>query len=402
MSPPAAGAGDAARIAETTLRHEAWQRRYFEPRPKALAEKREKMAEDPFAFLRGSFHLWPGVLARLRPEVAGAGPALLCVGDTHLENFGSWRDAEGRLVWGVNDLDEAATLPFASDLLRLAASFLLEAERSPGKIQLAPEQGVVHLLDGYRAGLAHPPGPFILENRHPDLRDLATVRGEGALKWWTEMEEDVGAEEPPPDLRDLLLTHLPSGARVRRLGKRRAGLGSRERPRFAVVAEWDGGTVVREAKAAAPSAARSGEAVADPLADHARLHLLARRSRDPFFRLLPGAGGKPGEAGRGWVVRRLSPESDKIEVGKIEAAKPGKDGTGTGIAARQALLLGAMGGEIANVHLGALGQATPLQRALDALDRRPGWFPEAAEAAATAVRLDHAAFCEARERGLLG
>ena len=34
-------------------------------------------------------------------------PAVLAVGDLHTENFGTWRDAEGRLIWGINDFDEA-------------------------------------------------------------------------------------------------------------------------------------------------------------------------------------------------------------------------------------------------------------------------------------------------------
>jgi hypothetical protein len=52
------------------------------------------------------------------PELADA-PKVLAVGDIHLENFGTWRDADGRLVWGVNDYDEAADMPYTLDLLRL-------------------------------------------------------------------------------------------------------------------------------------------------------------------------------------------------------------------------------------------------------------------------------------------
>ena len=54
---------------------------------------------------------------------------LLCVGDLHVENFGVWRDAEGRLVWGVNDFDEACEAAFAGDLVRLLASASWPATR---------------------------------------------------------------------------------------------------------------------------------------------------------------------------------------------------------------------------------------------------------------------------------
>ena len=51
--------------------------------------------------------------------------SVLSVGDLHLENFGTWRDADGRLVWGVNDFDEAAVMPYVLDLVRLVTSIQL-------------------------------------------------------------------------------------------------------------------------------------------------------------------------------------------------------------------------------------------------------------------------------------
>ena len=47
---------------------------------------------------------------------------MLAVGDIHIENFGTWRDNDGRLIWGVNDFDEAAEMPYALDLVRLTTS----------------------------------------------------------------------------------------------------------------------------------------------------------------------------------------------------------------------------------------------------------------------------------------
>ncbi len=54
---------------------------------------------------------------------------MLAVGDIHVENFGTWRDAEGRLVWGVNDFDDAARMPYAIDIVRLATSAVLAEVR---------------------------------------------------------------------------------------------------------------------------------------------------------------------------------------------------------------------------------------------------------------------------------
>src|SRR5262249_20118319 len=46
----------------------------------------------------------------------------------HVENYGSSRDAEGRLVWGINDFDEAGPPPYTNDLVRLATSAWLAIE----------------------------------------------------------------------------------------------------------------------------------------------------------------------------------------------------------------------------------------------------------------------------------
>ena len=58
--------------------------------------------------------VWPKVC----PELA-KGPQLLAVGDLHVENFGTWRDAEARVVWGINDVDEAHVAAWPNDLVRL-------------------------------------------------------------------------------------------------------------------------------------------------------------------------------------------------------------------------------------------------------------------------------------------
>jgi uncharacterized protein (DUF2252 family) len=62
---------------------------------------------------------WPEVCAALNHDKV---PLVLGMGDLHTENFGTWRDAEGRLVGGVNDFDECSYLPYTNDLVRLAAS----------------------------------------------------------------------------------------------------------------------------------------------------------------------------------------------------------------------------------------------------------------------------------------
>jgi Uncharacterized protein conserved in bacteria (DUF2252) len=43
-------------------------------------------------------------------------------GDQHLSNFGAWQNRHGDIVFGVNDIDEAAIFDFQIDILRIAVS----------------------------------------------------------------------------------------------------------------------------------------------------------------------------------------------------------------------------------------------------------------------------------------
>src|SRR2546430_2029848 len=113
-------------IHNSTVAFEAWLRDQLVDRGTcdelALRRKHADIKEGgPHAFLRGTFYRW----AQLWTNVKDGGSSVAAVGDTHVENFGTWRDREGRLVWGVNDFDEACELPWTSDLIRLGVSVTL-------------------------------------------------------------------------------------------------------------------------------------------------------------------------------------------------------------------------------------------------------------------------------------
>ena len=92
--------------------------------------KHQQMKASLFAFLRGTFYRWAALWPVACPDLAKA-PQVLAVGDLHVENFGTWRDLEGRLIWGVNDFDEVATMPYAVDLVRTVTSAMF-AKREKG------------------------------------------------------------------------------------------------------------------------------------------------------------------------------------------------------------------------------------------------------------------------------
>jgi hypothetical protein len=97
-----------------------------------LNRKHERMKKSSFVFLRATFFRWARTIEDLGPDL-GSAPKVLSIGDAHIENFGTWRDDEGRLVWGANDFDEASEIPYSFDLVRLAASARLAPKSILGR-----------------------------------------------------------------------------------------------------------------------------------------------------------------------------------------------------------------------------------------------------------------------------
>jgi uncharacterized protein (DUF2252 family) len=111
--------------------HADWKPPVDRPDPISLLEAQDKgrlqsllpikygrMVASPFAFLRGSAAVMAADLAST--PVSGL-DVVLC-GDAHLSNFGVFATPERKLVFDLNDFDEAYPGPWEWDLKRLAAS----------------------------------------------------------------------------------------------------------------------------------------------------------------------------------------------------------------------------------------------------------------------------------------
>ena len=93
---------------------------------RAFRRKFRKMAASPFAFYRGSAPLFYADVARLEDPWADEQTSRVWIqGDLHAENFGTYMDSAGILVFDVNDFDEAFLGHFTWDLRRMAASLAL-------------------------------------------------------------------------------------------------------------------------------------------------------------------------------------------------------------------------------------------------------------------------------------
>lgn len=324
------------------------------------------MADGAFQLLRATFFRWAQRWPVVCAELAEA-PKVLAVGDLHVENFGTWRDSEGRLVWGVNDFDEAWPLPYTSDLVRLATSAMLAAEEH--ELSIDGETVCDALLKGYRDALETGGRPFVLAEHHPALRAMAAERLKDPGRFWEKLERLPTIRRAlPAGARKALQRMLPDQSMEVRYVHRIAGLGSLGRVRIVAIGNWHGGTVAREAKAAAPSACAwaAGTPAADAKVHYQRIIERAVRCPDPFLRLK-----------RRWTLRRLAPDCARIELPALPRHRDEKR------------LLGAMGWETANVHLGS-ARAKDLRTDLKA--RGTAWLPRAARRMMDEVESDLAAW----------
>ena len=351
------------KIQDATRNYESWLGSRTRLDPSDLEYKHGRMSDagDPFPFFRGTYYRWAQRWPEICADLADA-PRVLAVGDLHVENFGTWRDGEGRLCWGINDFDEADELPCVHDLVRLAASvFLL---KRLGTLDTKFKPACAAILGGYRTSLGAGGDPFVLEERHPALRALALSSDRDPAVFWDKFAGLLASPpvEPPPAARAALLSDLPTEHLKPEFRLRpRVGMGSLGKSRYILLAEWAGGRIAREAKAVTPpsTAWAAGKATPPRMAEIAAK---ATRAPDPYYR--------PGEE---WIVRRLGPHCSRIELAHL------------GDVDDLPVLLGAMGAETANVHLGS-ADAGGILRYLEKKDAR--WLSSAAKAMAEAIRSD--------------
>ena len=340
-------------IVAATKSYERWLGARTRLVPADLRLKHQFMRDSVFPFLRATFYRWLQVWTEVCPQAAAA-PRVLAVGDLHIENFGTWRDLEGRLIWGINDFDEVSHMPYTMDLVRLATSGLLAIDAD--HLVLKPRVIAECIEEGYRDSIAAGGHPFVLSERPAWLRRIAlhfTIEGPA---FWEKLRTlpAVNPNLVPREARAKIERHMPEKGLKYGYARRGAGLGSRGHQRYVSVVNWHGGLIAREAKALVPAAAvwlrhhsRTGPMF------YAEVLRKAVRVPDPHF-----------HADGHWIVRRLSPTCRKINMAELPQRR------------NEERLLYSMGAETANVHLGTARARSVIRRDLA---RRPGkWLLDAA------------------------
>ena len=350
-------------IHQATTSYEKWVASCIPLDRQAISYKHQQMTLDLFPFFRATFYRWVQIWREVCGSAAIA-PQLLGVGDLHLENFGTWRDMEGRLVWGVNDFDEVYRMPYTMDLVRLVTSSLAAAAEE--HLAIRPRAASEAILEGYRDAMKEGGRPFVLAENHRWLRKIALSRLRDATVFWQKLEKLQKSQVRfPRDVESHLRKLLPDSSLQYEKKRRVAGLGSLGHTRVVLIGRWHGCYIAREAKELTPSACvwARGQGAKGHLTRYGQILDRAVRVPDPFVTPY-----------KGWLLRRLAPDCSRIELASLSASRD------------EDRLLYSMGWETANIHYGSPRAIPVIKR--DLAKRRANWLHKAAKAMLRATERD--------------
>jgi uncharacterized protein (DUF2252 family) len=333
--------------------------------PDAFRVKFRKMAADPFAFYRGSAPLFYADLVAADGRWADDEwvdehtSRVWIQGDLHAENFGTYMDGDGSLIFDVNDFDEAYLGCYTWDVQRLAASvallgwrkalsdtdidrlvtgyarayidqvrwFVRASDDSSYSLRLSTTDGVVHeVLQNAR-----------LQSRRALLDSATETEGYDRKFRDAPGVRRLGAEEHAKVYQAFqrYLETIPPGKRLRGvaytvkdlIGRSGFGIGSAGLPAYSVLIEGMNEALendlvlsMKQGNVAAPSRVVTEERIAEYFQHHGHRTALSQRAlqanADPLL-------GYTELDGVGFVVSEVSPYtsdldwSDLTEPGEI-------------------------------------------------------------------------------------
>ena len=385
--------------------------------PQRLAMKYQRMRQSPFAFLRGTCHLFYDRLTD-RGLLRRSAPLAWISGDLHLQNFGSFKGDNRLVYFDINDFDEAALAPASWDLVRLLTSLRIGADSFAGKPSGAQIQSLCRsFLDAYAGALALGKSRWIeRETAQGIIRELLD-----GLRQRTRVQLLRGYSEVHGNLRRLRVDGQKSLAvsdaqrasitqrmkafadqqpdpdfyRVLDVARRIAGTGSLGVDRYVILVHGKGspqGNYLLDLKQALPSSLTPYLKAPQPKwkSQAHRVVALQWRSQAAAAAFL-----QPLKIGDdSYVLRALQPSADQID---LTLRRP--------LQSLQ-LLLAEMGRVVAWAQLRGAGRdGSAIADELIAFARRSKWqtqLLDASEACATDVRKDWKTFRGAYDNGVFG
>lgn len=307
--------------------------------PERLAIKYREMRKSPFAFFRGTAHLfWEDLYARRKAMPDS--PLVWACGDLHLENFGSFQGDNGLSYFDLNDFDESAIAPATWEVSRFVTGVYVAA----AMLDLARGEAtelVKLFLDAYQAALDDGKARWIeratssgmvgtllrrvSKERRAMLLDSRTIWKKGKRRILIDGRHAL----PITDGRRAAVTRQlelfaedqpdPDFFKVLDVARRNAGLGSLGLERYVVLVRGDGGrngNALLDVKQASPSSLASFGRLRQPAwrneAD--RVVTIQRRMQAVAPAMLHAK-----KIGRGgYVLRELQPSKDRL---RLEDAK---------------------------------------------------------------------------------
>ncbi len=307
--------------------------------PERLAIKYREMRKSPFAFFRGTAHLfWEDL--RARRSAMPDSPQVWACGDLHLENFGSFQGDNGLSYFDLNDFDESAIAPAAWEVSRFVTGVYVAAPM----LDLARGEAtelVKLFLDAYQAALDDGKARWIeratasgmvrallrrvSKETRPTLVNSRTIWMKGKRRILidgrhalpitdgrraavTRQLDMFAADQPDPDFFVVL-----------DVARRSAGLGSLGLERYIVLVRGDGGrdgNALLDVKQASPSSLASFGRLRQPAwrSEADRVVTIQRRMQAVAPAMLHAK-----KIGRGgYVLRELQPSKDRL---RLEDAK---------------------------------------------------------------------------------
>ncbi|HET9957514.1 MAG TPA: DUF2252 family protein [Polyangiaceae bacterium] len=331
--------------------------------PELMRRKSERMCRSPLAFLRGAAPLFYLLLASIPELEAGPAGEGWLVGDAHLENFGAFQverrseeeNGKREVVFDLNDFDEAVVGPLRWDVMRLTTSLVLGARElgidGPSVLRLC-ERLIAHYVETSLRGAPLPqvPAPVsaLLERaRTRSKKDLLEARSSGNGRE-RRLIRSEGYRELPPEIAARVPTTLLQYAgtlsaeeqpkqeqlQVMDVAHRVAGTGSLGCLRIAALtrgkSEGDGAWLFDLKEQVEPSALLVSNAARDAAPRPSPLDAsgLAERPAQRVLRASKACLSRPPRMlgfaeleGRSMLIRRLTPQEDKLELARLRSAE---------------------------------------------------------------------------------